>query len=367
MANAVQNEYLPEEVSPPGTTLREVLNDRGVSQSDLATRMGRPKKTISEIINGKASVTPETALELELVLGIPASFWNARERDYRASLARLEQARRMSHQLEWMKNFPVRELAKNGWIPKQTDRKDRLKALLQFFGVASADQWQAVFDSVAVAFRKSSRFESNSYSLGAWLRCGQIEAEQYQCRSFHRDRFVSALHEIRSLTPTDPEVFEPEMKRVCADAGVAVAFVPQLPRSRVSGATRWLSADKALIQLSIRYRTNDHLWFTFFHEAAHIVLHGKRLIFLETGHSSGELEEEANRWAAEFLIPTDAYEEFVDTGTYTKAAIRRFADSIGVAPGIVVGRLQHDEELPHNHCNDLKVRLVWARDAEVER
>lgn len=364
MADGVRNEYLPTEVSPPGTTLREVLDEREISQSDLATRMGRPKKTISEIINGKASITPETALELELVLGIPATFWNARERDYRTFLARLEQARRMSRQLKWSKNFPIGALAKEGWILKHSNKQDQLKALLRFFGVASPEQWQDVFDNVAVAFRKSSAFKSDAYSLAAWLRCGLVKAEQYQCRSFDKERFLTALRKVRSLTPADPEVFEPEMKQVCADAGVVVAFVPQLPKSRVSGATRWLSPDKALIQLSIRYKTNDHLWFTFFHEAAHLLLHGKRLIFLETGRSSGELEAEASRWAAEFLIPSGPYAEFLSVGTLSKTAIRRFAGGIGIAAGVVVGRLQYDGLLPHSHCNDLKVRLDWAKSSE---
>ena len=364
MADGVRNEYVPTEVSPPGTTLREVLDDREISQSDLATRMGRPKKTISEIINGKASITPETALELELVLGIPATFWNARERDYRAFLARFEQARRMSRQLKWLKNFPVAALVKEGWITRHSGKKEQLKALLQFFGVASPEQWQDVFNDVAVAFRKSSAFQSDSYSLAAWLRCGLVKAEQYQCGGFDRARFLSALRTVRSLTPSDPEIFEPEMKRICADVGVVVVFVPQLPKSRVSGVTRWLSPDKALIQLSIRYKTNDQLWFTFFHEAAHILLHGKRLIFLETGRTSGQLETEASSWAAEFLIPSGPYAEFLSGGTYSKTAISRFADSIGIAAGIVVGRLQYDGVLPHSHCNDLKVRLDWARRSE---
>ena len=315
MADGVRNEYLPTDVSPPGATLREVLDDRKNSQSDLATRMGRPKKTISEIINGKASITPETALELELVLGIPATFWNAREREYRAFLARLEQAKRMNRQLKWLRNFPIGALAKEGWITKHSNKQDQLKELLQFFGVASPEQWQDVFNNLAVAFRKSSAFKSDAYSLAAWLRCGPMKAEQYQCRSFDKERFLTALREVRSLTPSDPEVFEPEMKQVCADAGVVVTFVPQLPKSRVSGATRWLSPDKALIQLSFRYRTDVHFWFTFFHEAGHILLHGKRDVVVESGQGKGEYEAEADKFAADCLIPgADAKHAHHDPG-----------------------------------------------------
>jgi Zn-dependent peptidase ImmA (M78 family) len=125
-----------------------------------------------------------------------------------------------------------------------------------------------------------------------------------------------------------------------------------------------LTADKALIQLSLRYKTEDQLWFTFFHEAAHIVLHRKRLIFLDISESEGELEQEANRCAAEFLIPRTEYDEFATLSSHSQNRIRAFARSIGIAPGIVVGRLQHDGILPHSHCNDLKRRLEWARETQ---
>jgi HTH-type transcriptional regulator/antitoxin HigA len=88
MSNIVQNQYNPDYVSPPGETLAEILEDREMSQAELADRMGRPKKTINEIIKGKAEITAETALELEKVLGTPAQFWNEREGRYRESLAR---------------------------------------------------------------------------------------------------------------------------------------------------------------------------------------------------------------------------------------------------------------------------------------
>ena len=363
MAEQFRNEYEPSDVSPPGATLRELLEDRGLTQSDLATRMGRPQKTISEIINGKAAITPETALELELVLSVPASFWNARERDYRAYLARRAQEERLASQLEWLRDFPVGAMAKAGWLERHRDKKRQLKELLQFFGVASPEQWQNVFSACGVSFRQSKSFSSDRYALSAWLRCGILISEQTHCAAYDKGRFVDALAQVRCLTLEPPSVFVPAMKELCADAGVVVAFVPQLPKARVSGATRWVNADKALIQLSLRYKTDDQLWFTFFHEAAHIVLHGKRLIFLDTDESEGDLEDEANRWAADALIPRGEYEEFAALATDSKNRIRNFARSVGIAPGIVVGRLQHDGVLPHSHCNDLKRRLEWVQQA----
>jgi Zn-dependent peptidase ImmA (M78 family) len=121
-----------------------------------------------------------------------------------------------------------------------------------------------------------------------------------------------------------------------------------------------LNPNKALIQLSLRYKTNDHLWFTFFHEAGHIVKHGKRDVFIESDQDKGAKESEADLFSADFLIPRNEYNTFVQTGIFGEARIRAFSESIGIAPGIVVGRLQHDQKLPPNALNSLKQRYEWT-------
>lgn len=360
MTDHVRNEYIPSEVSPPGDTLREVLEERGWAQTDLAVRMGRPKKTISEIINGKAQITPETALQLELVLGIPASFWTTRESHYREYLAKKHQDVRLAAHKSWLAAFPVRQMVKLGWMPSAPDTPNQVRHLLEFFGVAAPEQWESTFRSCEVAFRRSPSFVAQEEALSAWLRAGERQAEALSAAPFDKRGFFSALQNSRALTTEAPEAFRARLIEMFSQVGVVVAFVPELPGSRVSGATRWLTADKALIQLSLRYKTDDHLWFTFFHEAAHIALHGKHSIFLEENYATGDLEEEANRFAADFLIPPAAYREFTrDNRRFSKAAIQAFAEGVGIAPGVVVGRLQHDRLLPHSHCNDLKRRFEW--------
>jgi addiction module HigA family antidote len=360
MNKLITNQYEPTAVSPPGETLRDVLEERSISQRELATRMGRPEKTISEIVNGKASITADTALQLELVLDIPAAFWNAREQHYREFLAREAQEAELANRIEWARRFPYAAMVKQGLISAARRHADRVRELLRFFGVSSPEQWEETYASAEVAFRRSASFEFSREALSVWLRAGVLQAQAIPCAPYNRTRFVEALTEVRAITGEPPEVFQSLVVEFCADAGVAVAFVPQLPRSRVSGATRWLSPEKALVQLSLRYKSDDHLWFTFFHEAAHVLLHGKKLIFLEGSGHEGHQEGEANRWAGDFLIPPPVYDELVSASQYTRALLQAFARRLGIAPGIVVGRLQHDGRLPHSHCNDLKRRLRWA-------
>lgn len=375
MSKALQNEYLPELVSPPGDTLLELLDERHMTQVQLAERTGRPKKTINEIIKGKAPITPETALQLERVLGVPASFWNARESHYQQHLARKQEREQLAGYTNWLKELPVAEMAKLGWIERHNDDIEQIRETLGYFGVVSPRQWNEVFLKPQVSFRHARTFKSSPAHLGAWLRQGEIQAQAIECFPYDRGEFSTALLKARRLT-VDSDL--QALQEICAAAGVAVVYVPQLPKSRVSGATRWLSPTKALIQLSLRYRTDDHLWFTFFHEAGHILLHGKRDVFIEYSvkpkgsqlpqePSTTKEEAEADEFASEFLIPADKLQRLRMAALNKRISekmVRQFAKELGIAPGIVVGRLQYLGWLPYTHLNKLKGRFRWPHEAD---
>jgi HTH-type transcriptional regulator/antitoxin HigA len=368
--------YSPDYAVPPGDTLLEVMESLGITQAELAERTGRPTKTINEIVKGKAAITPETALQLERVLGVPASFWNNLEQSYRTALARAAERERLEGQLKWLEGIPVRSLVRMKWVEDHSDPVSQLQAILSFFGVASIESWQEVWGGVrrATAFRQSLAYQSDFAVVAAWLRKGELDARALECQPFDASGFRETLSRARNLT-ADPQAVPDKLVKLCASAGVAVAFVPELPKLRLWGATRWLTPEKAFIQLSLRYNSDDHLWFTFFHEAAHVLFHGKRAVFVENSpvtdragqgdetaspRGSEEQESQANKFAADFLIPPDRYREFVEAGTKSCGAIQAFATQLDIAPGIVVGRLQHDGVIPYNSCNGLKARFRWV-------
>jgi len=353
-----QNEFIPDYAVPPGMTLLETIDSLGMSQAELASRTGRPKKTINEIIKGKAAITPETALQFERVLGVPASFWNNLERNYQESLARISEQKKLAQQTGWLKRIPVSQLTRKGWISREADRVQQLKEVLNFFGVASPEQLEARWFGPAVAFRKSPVFQSDPGTVAAWLRMGELMAQRMVCQPFDAAKFRNALKQIRPLTTQPPEIFQPEVERVCAEAGVAIVFVPELPKLRVSGATWWLNTNKAIIQLSLRYKSNDQLWFSLYHEAGHIIRHGRKEVFIEDQEHNSK-EKEADEFAADTLIPKEKYSRFISGRRFSRAAICAFAADLNIAPGILVGRLQHEGHLPHSFCNDLKCRLEW--------
>jgi addiction module HigA family antidote len=352
--------YRPDYAVPPGETLQETIQAIGMTQVELAERMGLTTKTINFIMKGNGPITPETALQLERVLGTPASFWNSRERQYREALARQLEHKELASQVKWLERFPFAAMARLGWVPRLRDKISRIRALLDFFGVANPQQWDAVWAKTDVAFRASVAFQKKPGAVAAWLRKGELDAQKIETAPFDEGKFRRAVDLARSLTKETPEVFEPALRNHCAAVGVAWVLVPELPGTHTHGATRWLTPTKALIQLSLRFKSNDQLWFSFFHEAGHILLHGKRDVFLEEIGGKGDKEDEANRFAADKLIPPPALRRFLDSGEFmTRHGVETFAEQVGLQPGIVVGRLQHEGKLAMNQMNDLKVRLQW--------
>lgn len=362
MTDFEKTEYTPQQVSPPGGTLAETLEEFGMSQTELARRMGRPTKTINEIVQGKTAILPETAFQLENVLGIPASFWLARETAYRTSLARSvrQTAVVAPETVEWAKQFPCREMAKLGWIESCAKKADYVQGLFEFFGVASVQAWEATWNRPEVAFRRSLTKGGNRHAVSAWLRRGEIEAASKKTLPYDADTFRAALDECRRLTTAAPEVFCARVQEACAAAGVVALFVRELPSASVSGATRWLTAKRALVQLTLRFKTDDQLWFSFFHEAGHILLHPKKGIFVDDGRGTSTQEKEADAFASDMLIPDDAFDEFARVRPFSAKRVQAFAAKQKVAAGIIVGRLQHERLLPYNQLNHLRRSLTWT-------
>lgn len=361
MDKHVLNEYQPDYAVSPGEVLAAELELREMTQHELAKRTGLTPKHIVAIAKAKSAITPETAIKLERALGMPAQYWLNLESQYQEVLARINEENRLNRDLGWLKRIPIAQMAKLNWLEKYRDPKTQLIEVLRFFGIASVDQWDDMWPNLNVAYRQHNTHEVFPEALSAWLRRGEIEAAKISCDSYDRNAFRKALDEIRGLTTQAPEYFVPQMRDLCAKAGVAIVFVPSLPKTGVSGATRWLSPNKALIQLSLRYKTDDHLWFTFFHEAGHILLHGKKELFLEGANGLDELKEnEANEFAESELISKKALISFAAKKPISKASIAKFAEEMGISPGIVVGQLQHKGELPRSFCNELKQTFAWT-------
>ncbi len=348
-------------LSPPGDTIQEHIDFIGMSQAELAERMGRPKEKINDIIKGREPITTATAFQLEKVLGIPASFWLNSEKSYRKELYELQQQEELEKEKDWLGAFPVNEMRKLGWLPDTREKHVLVDSLLKFFCVASTREWERIYldEEVSVAFRVSLAHTQSPHAISAWLRRGEIQAKEIATAAFDKKKFKEALAAIKELAFIMPDNFAQQLQHICAQCGVAVVFTQSLPKAPIGGATRWFH-HKPIIQLSDRYRTNDHFWFTFFHEAAHLILHGKKDIFLENVQGTEvdqEKEEEANAFAAKILLTENELQQIIDVAPLTEEAIYAFAEKFRTPAGVIIGRLQHMKRIPFSFGNGCRQKM----------
>jgi HTH-type transcriptional regulator / antitoxin HigA len=349
--------FEPDYAVPPGQTLMEVMESLGMSQKELAIRTGLTVQSLHRIFKGTQPITYETANYLELATGVPAGMWNNLEAQYREQVTKTREQKRLKGNLDWLESIPSRELIERGAIAPQRDAALLLREILKFYGVSSVAAWHKYWETPAVAARRSPCFESSPGPASAWLRLGEIQAYAIVCQPYDHDKLKQSIADLRKLTVERPQVFIPEMQRLCAGVGVALALVREMKKVPWSGASRWLSPAKAMILLNLRGKTEDLYWFAFFHEVGHVLNDGKKELFINDETQDDPRERRANEYAAEVLIPK-SWNDRIRTIT-AKREVIQMAGQIGVSPGIVVGRYQHLTG-KWNFFNDLKRRFQWT-------
>ncbi len=356
MTTAEKFAYTPERVLAPGETLQEVLDERSMTQTELALRTGLSTKHVNQIMRGLAAITAETAVLLERATGVSAGVWATMESAYQVDRSLRSETERLASDLDWLRTVPTAELAKRGHIRATEDPVQLLREVCNFFGVASPAIWTTVW-AKPTAFRRSKAFTSDPGATAAWLRIGEIRANAIETEPFDGSLLQECLPALRALTRIEnPQKWEPQLRDTLAACGVAVTFEPEISGARVVGAARWLTPTKAMIQLSLRHRWSDIFWFTVFHEIGHLLLHSKKDVFIDDG-SRSPAESEADAFAARTLIPRK-YEDRL-AGLSTDAEVIEFAAEVGVGPDIVVGRMQHERRWAFNRGNQLKRRFLF--------
>jgi HTH-type transcriptional regulator / antitoxin HigA len=351
--------FEPDWLSAPGGTILDVIEERGMSSKDLAGLLGYSLERTEKLINGREAITRDVAALLAERVGGSKKFWLSRESNYRNEVARLQSSGSLTAAKAWLDELPLKDMQKFGWIPSHGKTEDNVDACLKYFRVRDVKEWRTKYSQFLslVSFRTSPTHKSEPGSVISWLRYGEIKSEQIPCRPWNPTSFERSLIGMRRLTrKKDPSIFIPELREFCAESGVALIIARGPAGCRASGATRFLSGKKAMILLSFRYLADDQFWFTFFHEAGHLLMHGHKAVFLEDGSDVSLKEEhEANLFAQNILIPPEVRAEFLSLKP-NKDSIMKFAIKIGISRGIVVGQLQHHNRLEPSQLNFLKRR-----------
>lgn len=359
-------DFAPMWALPPGTTIVDLMKSRGVASAHLAHSVDMSEGDFAGLLQGTRALTIHIATRLEAELGASAGFWLRREQQYREQLAELTDGIDPDNDeyQAWLKSLPLKQMQELGWIEPTKDKREKLSRCLAFFDVPNLASWHRTYSDTkgAAVFRTSDTFVEDAAATAAWLRQGELEADKIECRKWNPALFEAQLPKIRALTNIpNPSDFLPKLQQLCAEAGVAVVIVKAPKGCRASGATFFGCPEKAVLLLSVRYLSDDQFWFSFFHEAGHLVLHWDAdLLILET--SDGPMspqEEEANKFATEQLIPPDLQVRLPAASKSLKG-IMRLARDAGVSYGIVVGQMQFRGLVNQRSYNSLKNRYRWS-------
>jgi len=347
-----QNEYFPQVVFHPCETLTEKLEEMKMGPKEFAVRTGKPEKTVIAIMKGKSSITPDMAVQFEHVLKIPAHFWLNMQRNYDEYIAREERQELLSESLGWAKLFPLTDMIKKGWLPQRATLLEKTSELLAFFGISNHVAWEDYYlkQQLKVAFRISLAHTKEPYAISVWLRKGEIQAAELATNNYSEKDFKNVLPEVKSLMAKHPKDFFKKLQGICLETGVKVVHTPCINKAPINGATRWMN-DTPLIQLTGRFKRNDGFWFTFFHEAGHIVLHGKKDIFLENidySEKDKQKEKEADDFAIRWTLTQEEEQEIIEAAPLNESSIKSFAKKFNTHPAIIIGRLQHDKLIPYS-------------------
>lgn len=336
--------------TPPGATIKEQLENRGMTQKEFALRMSLSEKHISHLINGDVQLTADVANRLETVLGIPAKFWNNLEAIYREKLAKVAAENSIEDDIATMRCFPYNEMANNKWILKTSNPIERVLSLRSFFEVVELSKMLDKNLVPQIAYRRQATTEKADFALLAWSQKAKLEARKQDVLHINIDKLNTLLPEIRSMTTKSPEVFCTYLIEELSKCGVAIVFLPHIGGSFLHGAT-FYDKNKIVVGLTVRGKDADKFWFSLFHELGHIVLG-----HLNQNGTTEEDEKAADEFAKEQLISKSDFEKFVSKNSFSADDIIDFAKKIDIAPGIVVGRLQKEGHIKFSWHNKLKER-----------
>ena len=355
-------------LSPPGETILETIKNLGISQTELGERLGKSKAKTSELINGKTSITNETARKLEMVLGVSASFWLNLEKEYQEEIVEIEKLAFFETCKEWIKEFPLPYLKKLNFLPETKDKVKLSETLLKFFGIASPKEWKNIYCEESMSFKIELKHTATPQAVSAWLRIGEIRAREIKLKAFDKKKLKTQIKKMESLSKSPTEGWLEDLQNLCAEVGIALCLVSSVPKAPIYGVARWINKQSTpLIQLTDRNKDYNSFWFSFYHELGHILLHNKSEVFLEglSDIKQDEVKEkEADNFAKKHLsIPNEKLNGLTNFTYLTEAQKKKIvfdlAEELQLHPSIIISQLQRYDIASYSDAvlNQLKVKV----------
>ncbi|MBQ9016227.1 MAG: HigA family addiction module antidote protein [Firmicutes bacterium] len=347
----------------PGYYLADIIEDMEISQAEFAARLGTTAKTLSQLLSGQANISNDLAKKLSVMMGTSAEVWQRLQNTYDQKLIEIQQAKDFDEQKEVMKQIDYMYFVDVVGLPRTRIIEEKIVNLCSFFKVS--DLRIMLRPDFLVNFRSgtSDNTEKKIINSRAWIQTAMNMAKSIETKPYDAQKLKAYLPELRSMTVQDPEVFLPRMREIFAECGVAFVLLPHLKNSGVNGAVKWVNNERVVLAMNNRGLDADKFWFSLFHEIKHVFQQKIKTVFISSSVEemvdyNNALEDDADKFASNYLIPLNELRRFAPTKYTSDNEIVEFAKSIGIHPGIVAGRLQHEKIIPQSRCSKLKEKYT---------
>lgn len=352
--NSTKRYLIEELIVPAGEHIQDWLDQHNMNVAELALRTDISRSILYKIIKGENPITSETAAKLQSVTDISAEFWLNLESIYQLEKSQLEAQKQAEASVLEIKAFvkdqPVAQLVKRGVLPedfKKLSPFEQQDLLFRFYHVSNRTAYLDTNGDYKMAARTVRGTTSNSSALKAWIQLVINAARGVHStleQAYSEQAFRAMLPNLVHLTAEidkglSPKDFLLMLQSKCREVGVIVEYIEKLEGVRnLCGVALWLGKDRPVIALTLHGQDLDRIFFTFMHEAGHIVNDQHDLVFVTDKEADREVQ--ADNFAADNSIPPALNEEILATGGSLDGLIA-IAERIGVMHDLVVGRYQH--------------------------
>lgn len=342
----------------PGYYISEIIDDMDITQEEFAVRLGTTPKTISKLVNCEAGISKDLAMKLSNMLNTSSDVWLNLQKQYDVQMIEKKRIEELSSQIELVREIDYTFFVKNNLLPSTRDAIQKIQNLCSFLSVANLNIFTE--EQYNLSFRNGIKTlqKKNILSSNVWVETATKIGRNYDAQKFDEKKLCETVNTIVELTNKPLSETIDHIKKELLDCGVVLVMIPYLKNSGLHGFVKWFNKDKVLVAISDRRKYNDTFWFTFFHEMGHVFQRNiKDISYTWESDSIDELENDADEYAQNMLIPNEEYQMFIKQNKFTSSSILTFSAQINRAPGIIVGRLQNDEIIKHSQHNKLKLRI----------
>ena len=354
----------PDLIIHPGETLTEILEDREMSQKELAIRTGMTEKHISTVVKGQKNISVAFAKKLEYALGIDASFWINLQANYDKELLEFEEVNNITEaELNILK--PLKQvteyLVTKKWINENINEAEKVLCLRKILAVSNLTAIPHITYNAAYRAQVATNINVDAYVLYAWQRiCELMTKDIVVSDELNVSLLRDSISEIKKLMFEDINIVQGKLENIFAKCGIAFKIVKHFKGAPVQGFIKKTDDEKLILCMTIRQNRADIFWFTLFHEIGHIINEDIKQRFIDFNSTQSDMEARADTFARDVLMNACDYKEFVMQRDFSLSAINAFAKEQGVRSYIVIGRLQSDEILSWDQYNEKIVYYKWA-------